>query len=96
MIIAREKFLFTSSVEILQSLLKLAVIVSFLVDYGGNRLRLYAIIMAFAQLIQPVTYTVYCLIKEKRVTRWAFNSHWNDYKEIIVFNNYIIFHYVDI
>ena len=90
LIIAREKFLFTSSVEILQSLLKLAVIVSFLVDYGGNRLRLYAIIMAFAQLIQPVTYTVYCLIKEKRVTRWAFNSHWNDYKEIIVFTWWLL------
>lgn len=84
LIVAREKFLFTSVVEIIQFLFKLAVIALFLMDYEGNRLKLYAIFMAVAQLIQPVTYTLYCYLYDKVVTKWSFNSCWADYKEIII------------
>lgn len=90
LIVAREKFLFTSVVEIIQFLFKLAVIALFLMDYEGNRLKLYAIFMAVAQLIQPVTYTLYCYLYDKVVTKWAFNSCWADYKEIIIFTWWLL------
>jgi O-antigen/teichoic acid export membrane protein len=89
LIIAREKFLFTSIVEIIQLLLKLLVIVILVVPYSGNRLRLYALLMAFVQIVQPLTYTVYCLIKERDVTKWKFNKCWRDYKEIIQFTGWL-------
>lgn len=90
LIVAREKFLFTSVVEIVQFLFKLIVIALFVVDYGGNRLRLYAILMAIAQAIQPLTYTLYCCIKERNATKWTFNRDWGDYKEIIVFTWWLL------
>lgn len=90
LIVAREKFLFTSIIEIIQFLFKLAVIVLFVIGYDGNRLRLYAILMAIAQVIQPLTYTLYCRIKEKSATKWSFNRKWSDYKEIIVFTWWLL------
>lgn len=90
LIVARENFLFTSIIEIVQFLFKLAVIALFLMDYEGNRLKLYAIFMAVAQLIQPLTYTFYCYIHDKAVTKWSFNSCWADYKEIIIFTWWLL------
>lgn len=90
LIVAREKFLFTSIIEIVQFLFKLAVIALFLMDYEGNRLKLYAIFMAVAQLIQPLTYTLYCNIHDKAITKWSFNSCWADYKEIIIFTWWLL------
>lgn len=90
LIVAREKFLFTSIVEIIQLLFKFIVIVLFVIDYGGNRLRLYAILMAIAQVIQPITYTLYCSINERNATRWFFNRNWGDYKDIIIFTWWLL------
>ena len=90
LIVAREKFLFTSFVEILQFLFKLVVILLFLVNYDGNRLRLYAILLAIGQMIQPLTYTLYSYIKDRNVTRWSFNACWADYKEIIIFTWWLL------
>ncbi len=90
LIIAREKFLFTSIVEIVQFLFKLIVIILFVIDYSGNRLRLYAILMSIAQVIQPLTYTLYCSISERNATRWFFNSNWSDYKDIIIFTWWLL------
>lgn len=84
LIIAKEKFIFTSLVAILDSIVKL-VLIFFLADIDGNRLRIYAVMMAFLQLATPVAYQVYCRIKHREIIRWNFNRRWKDYTEILSF-----------
>lgn len=90
LIVAREKFLFTSVVEIIQNLIRMGLIVFFVCDYEGDRLRLYSWLMALTYLTQPITYTVYCALKERTVIKWKFNSCWNDYREIIVYTWWLV------
>lgn len=78
LIIAREKFLFTSVVETVGTLFKLGLIIT-LMYIDGNRLRIYAIFLAIVQLITPFTYQIYCRIKDRNVVRWNFNRNINDY-----------------
>lgn len=84
LIIAKEKFLFTSLVMIIESALKL-VLILLLVNVSGNHLRIYAIIMAGLQLINPIAFYVYCRLKYYDIVFWKFNSQWNDYKDILRF-----------
>ena len=90
LIIAREKFVFTSIIEIIQSVAKLLLIALFISNYGGNRLKLYSILMAIATSIAPIFYTLYCYIKEKEVSKWKFNKTWSDYIGIIMFTSWLL------
>ena len=89
LIIAREKFLFTSTVEITSVLLKLCLIL-LLLFIEGNRLRYYAIFLAICQLIIPVSYQIYCRIKDREVVKWNFNNKFADYKDIFSFAWWIL------
>ena len=84
LIIAREKFLFTSVVEILSVLMKLGFITA-LMFMTGNRLRIYAVMLAIIQLASPVAYQIYCTIKDREVVIWNFNHNKEDYKGVIGF-----------
>ena len=84
LIIAREKFLFTSVVEILSVLMKLGFITA-LMFMTGNRLRIYAVMLAIIQLASPVAYQIYCTIKDREVVIWNFNHNKEDYKVVIGF-----------
>jgi O-antigen/teichoic acid export membrane protein len=84
LIVAREKFLFTSIVEVANAVTKLVLIFA-LSNMDGNRLRYYAVIIAFAQLIIPLSYQIYCRIKDKEVVKWNFNRNKSDYKGILGF-----------
>lgn len=89
LIIAREKFLFTSVVETLSALLKISLIVA-LVYMDGNKLRYYAIFLAICQLFIPLCYQVYCCLKDREVVKWNFNRNWQDYKCILSFAWWIL------
>lgn len=89
LIIAREKFLFTTSVEIGRSILKLLMVIG-LNYYSGNKLRLFAIIMVIFNLILPICYTLYCFIKEKKIVKFKLNTEWKSYKEIISYALWIM------
>lgn len=90
LIVAREKFLFTSIVEIIQNLVRMGLIAFLVCDYDGDRLRLYSWLMALTYLTQPITYTVYCFLKERSIIKWHFNPCWRDYKEIIVYTWWLV------
>lgn len=90
LIIAREKFLFTSLVEISQMTLKLILILFVLCPYGGNRLRLFVELMLVTNWIPPVSYTLYCFFKERNISRWHFNPRWKDYYEVIGFTWWLL------
>lgn len=84
LIIAREKFLFTSIVEIMSAIAKIAS-AFFLINYDGNRLCLYAIMLAVIQLTVPLLYQIYCRIKDAAIIKWSFNHNIADYKELFEF-----------
>lgn len=90
LIIAREKFMFTSIVETISALLKIALIFV-LINYEGNKLRFYAVILAIIQFITPLTYQIYCRIKDPEVIKWCLNKNIDDYKNLFSFAFWIFF-----
>lgn len=82
LIVAREKFVFTSVVEIGRTLLKLGMVIA-LAYYCGNRLRMFAIIMAIFNIILPVSMYIYCFIKDREIVKWQFNKKRSDYSGIL-------------
>lgn len=89
LIIAREKFLFTSVVETSSALIKIALVIC-LMHIDGNKLRIYAIFLAICQLFIPLSYQIYCRIKDGDTIKWAFNTNWQDYKSVISFTWWIL------
>ncbi len=85
--IAKEKFLFTSSVEVIVAVSKFALVI-YMMSYAGNRLRLYALIMLGMQIITTVLYQTYCYIHDKETIRFRFNNRKDDYREIAEFTGW--------
>lgn len=84
LIIAREKFVFTSIVELSTLLMKLGLVV--ILSYSdGNRLRLFALIMALVSVITQITYQIYCHLHDKTIIKWKFNKNKADYNGIFGF-----------
>lgn len=84
LIIARERFLFTSLIEIGCAFLKLGMVI-WLVYFMGNRLRAFALIMAFLTILTRLAYMLYCRKNEPIIVKWNLNKRWRDYKEIFGF-----------
>lgn len=80
-IIARERFLFTSILEVGRQLIKLVLVIG-LLYYFGNRLRLFALIIAFYNLITPVSLFIFNKIKDPAIIKWKLNTNKSDYIEI--------------
>lgn len=84
LIIAREKFIFTSLTEIGVAIMKLGLVIG-LGCFMGNRLRAFALIMAVITLVTRVAYMLYCRRHDALVIKWHFNRCWRDYKDIFSF-----------
>jgi len=85
--IARERFFFTSIIEIIISIVKLSVVL-YLMTYGGNRLRFYALLMLGLQVLTMASYQIYCFINDKKVIHFVLNKKKEDYKEIAAFTGW--------
>lgn len=85
LIVARERFLFTSIIEIINAVTKL-VFILLLATMDGDRLRYYAIMIAIAQAFIPLAYQIYCRVNDKEVTSWNLNKKLSEYKEILLFS----------
>lgn len=90
LITAKENFMFISLIEILKVLFKL-FFVYLLISYLGNKLRLYAVLMAVVLFIQPFAFFIYGKIKEKEIVKWKFNKNKADYLEVFGFAWWILF-----
>lgn len=84
LLIVKENFLTISLIEIAKSIFHL-VIAIVLLKYGGNRLRLYAVLMAVCSFILPVGYYLYCKRHYACIMKFKFNKDKKDYKEIASF-----------
>lgn len=89
LIIAREKFVYTSVIAIISDVLKLGLIIC-LMFVGGNKLRLYASLLAIIHLLTPIAYQIYCRIKDSAVVSWKFNRNVGDYREVLNFAWWIL------
>ncbi len=89
LIIAREKFVFISVIESISAVLKL-ILVILLLNIDGNRLRFYAVFLAIAQLIIPVSYQIYCRITDSQILKLSVNKEKRDYKEILLFTSWTL------
>lgn len=87
--IARERFLFTSIVDVLSAILKIGLII-LLFFVEGNKLKLYALFLAIVHIIPPIAYTIYCQITDKDIVKWRINWSWPEYKGVLAFAWWIL------
>ena len=88
LIVAKEKFVYTAILKIATTLLTLLLVI-YLNYYGGNRLRVYAVIMAIIHLLTPIGYQIYCWIKMPECVRFNINRNKKDYKEVLSFTGWM-------
>lgn len=84
LIIAKEKFVFTSLVEVITQLIKLGLVI-LLAHSSGNRLREYAIIAGVITLLIRISYQIYGRVLNKEIIKWKVNKNKEDYKSVFSF-----------
>lgn len=87
--IAKEKFTHIAIIDILNSLIKLGLILM-LLYYKGNALRMYAIIMSASTFVSFVVYHYLCFRYWPELVRWKFVNKFCEYKELLLYNNYVL------
>lgn len=89
LIIAQENFSISAVIEIMSALFKLGIAI-ILIYYIGNRLRIYAALMAVAMAMPPILYSIYCNKKYKSIVLWNFQRDKSKYKEMLGFSGWIL------
>ena len=84
---AYERFRQIAFIDIINSLLKIPLVMALLV-YTGNHLRFYAIGICLMTIFSLLLYSAYCYCRFPDTVKWQFCKNKNLYKEIMVFNNY--------
>ena len=87
LVTAQEKFSISAIIEINRSILGL--LVAFIIlYYMGNRIRLYAMLIAIVSLVSPILYFAYCKHKYSENVKWNFQRGKSKYKEMIGFSGW--------
>lgn len=89
LIVSRENFIAKSVLEIVIVLIKFSLVL-LLTIYIGNKLRFYAIIMAFIMLITSISFIIYCYLKYREDIRFNPNKDIDDYKKMLSFSGWIL------
>ncbi len=90
LIVAKEKFSATVTIEIFRSCLALGAIL-FVLCYAGNRLRLYALLIAIISIVPSLLYFLYSRYRYLSIIKWNFQKEKSQYKEMIGFSGWIMF-----
>lgn len=89
LITAKEDFLTSAVISIIQAVLKLGV-AFILIYYASNKLRLYATATAIVILITTVQFYINCRKKYFEIIRWQLNRKLKDYRKILSYNLWIL------
>ena len=89
LLIAEEKFLPVSVIDIIKTLFNVAM-AYILLEYAGNRLRLYAVLMAVLTIGNRIAFQLYCQYKYPLIVKFKLNRNKNDYKEILSFTGWTL------
>lgn len=86
---AIEKFSVRASIEILRTVVRLLLVLllGFMV---GDKLRIYAIMMAFVSFTPSAFFVFYCRKYHHRFVKWKFDWDKEKYKEMFWFSNWTI------
>lgn len=87
--VAKEKFFHIAIIDTVNALIKLGLILLLLL-YEGNALRLYAIIMSVTTFVSFIVYHYLCFRYWPELVKWEFFSKFREYKELLVYNNYVL------
>ena len=78
LITANEKFSVRATIEIINSVLNLGIVL-LLVFHEGDKLRIYAVYVLSTQIIIASIYFIYCKLKYNQAVRWKLNRQKSDY-----------------
>jgi O-antigen/teichoic acid export membrane protein len=87
LLVAKEKFIISSFIEITRSLLQLGVVVLVLY-YSGSKLKLYSLLVGITSMVPPVLFFLYTRYKYKAIVRWRFQKNRGKYKEMAFFSGW--------
>jgi len=88
LLMAKEKFIVFSSVEVLAHIFKL-IIAYLLLDYFSNKLQVYTICLASLTALPTFVYWMICHIKFPDVVRFKFVTDVKRYKEVLGFSAWV-------
>lgn len=89
LMMAEERFIPMSIIDIARSIIN--VFLAFvLLKYAGNKLRLYAVLMAVLQIGNRLAYQLYCRFKYPSIVKFQFNNNKQDYKDIASFTGWML------
>ena len=90
LLMAKEKFIVFSIIDVLSHLLKLGFII-LLMHFGDNKLLLYTIIVAFLSCYQVPLYYVYCKKKWPEIIKFCIVKDKKSYKEVFTFSGWVAY-----
>ncbi len=90
LITANEKFAAQTIIEIIRSILSFAV-AFFLLSYDGNRLKIYAVLIAIVNVIPSFLLFGYAKKKFDDLVKWNFQRARSGYSEIVRYTGWLMF-----
>ena len=86
---AHEEFGFTAIVDIVNTLVKLCMVLLLItIKESTWALRIYAVMMSLSTWISFIVYHVISARRWPEIVRWKWVGNWTDYKEVLAFSNY--------
>ncbi len=89
LVTAQENFAVQAIIDFIKSLLHFFIALT-IVYYLGNRLKLYALLVAFASIVPLALFLLYCIYKYSEIVRWNFQRENKKYKEMIGFSGWVM------
>ncbi|RZK24852.1 MAG: hypothetical protein EOO43_07030 [Flavobacterium sp.] len=90
LITANEKFGANTFIEIIRSILSFGV-AFFLLSYGGNRLRIYALLIAIVNIVPSFLMYAYARAKFSEMIKWNLQRVRSAYTEMIKYTGWLMF-----
>ena len=90
LVTAKENFTTQAAIEIVRSLLGLFIAI-LIVYYLGNKLKLYALLIAIGSIIPSALFFVYCKLNYSEVVKWNFQKGKSNYREMIGYTGWLMF-----
>lgn len=84
---AKENFLTISIIEVIKSM-SILMSIYILLNYDGNKLRMYSVTMAIILFLYSLIFIVYCRRKYYTQVRWLFQKDTSKYFEMLKFSGW--------
>ena len=83
----KEKFIQIAIVDIVNVIIKLLSVI-LLLNYSGNTLKMYALLMSLTTLFSFISYHYLSYKQWREIIQWNFVKERSEYKKVLTFNNY--------